>query len=71
MPNIVSIIPAMDHLDEHLASIATSPKYGRVIKAAIALRKKTLNRYYDSIDQSKIYQIAMSTSFNSRLLISS
>ena len=71
MPNIVSIIPAMDHLDEHLASIATSPKYGRAIKAAIALRKKTLNRYYDSIDQSEIYRIAISMSFNSCLLISS
>ena len=71
MPNVVSIIPAMDHLDKHLALIATSPKYGRVIKAAVALRKKTLNRYYNSTDQSKIYQIVMSTSFNSHLLISS
>ncbi len=45
----------MDHLDEHLASIATSLKYGRAIKAAIALGKRTLNKYYNSIDQSKIY----------------
>jgi len=46
-PNIASVIPTMDHLDEHLASIATSPKYGRPIKAAIVLGKKTLNRYYN------------------------
>jgi len=71
MPNVVSIIPAMNYLNEHLALIATSPKYGRVIKAAIALRKKTLNRYYDSMDQSETYQIAISTSFNYHLLISS
>jgi len=50
----------MDHLDKHLASIATSPKYGQVIKAAIALGKKTLNRYYDHMDHSEVYQIAMS-----------
>jgi hypothetical protein len=46
-PNVASVIPAMNHLDEHLASIATSPKYGQLIKAAITLGKKTLNRYYD------------------------
>jgi hypothetical protein len=40
----------MDHLDEHLASIAISPKYGRAIKAAIVLGKRTLNKYYNSID---------------------
>ena len=51
----------MDHLDEHLASIATSLKYGRAIKAAIALGKKTLNRYYDHTDYSEVYQIVMST----------
>ncbi len=60
-PNIASVIPAMNHLNEHLALIATSPKYGQVIKAAIALRKKTLNRYYDHMDHSKVYRIAMST----------
>jgi hypothetical protein len=49
-PNIASVIPTMDHLNEHLALIATSPKYGKVIKAAVALGKKTLNRYYDNID---------------------
>jgi hypothetical protein len=58
----------MDHLDEHLASVATSPKYGKAIKAAVALGKKTLNRYYDRTDQSKVYRITMSmlTVFPSR-----
>ena len=45
----------MDHLDKHLASIATSPKYGRAIKAAVALGKRTLNKYYNNTDQSEIY----------------
>jgi hypothetical protein len=58
--NIASVISAMDHLDKHLASIATSPKYGRVIKAAIVLGKKTLNRYYNHMDHSEVYQIVMS-----------
>ena len=58
--NVASVIPAMDHLDEHLASIATSLKYGRPIKAAVALGKKTLNRYYDRMDHSEVYRIAMS-----------
>ena len=60
-PNIASVIPTMDHLNEHLALIATSPKYGQAIKAAVALGKKILNRYYDHTDHSKVYQIAMST----------
>ena len=59
-PNIASVIPTMDHLDEHLASIATSPKYGRAIKAAVALGKRTLNRYYNSTDHSEVYHITMS-----------
>lgn len=62
-PNIASVIPAMDHLDEHLASAAISHKYDPAIRAAVAIGKKTLNRYYDWTDQSELYRIAMSTSF--------
>ena len=68
---MASVIPAMDHLDEHLASIATSPKYGRAIKAAVALGKRTLNKYYDNTDQSEIYRIAMSMFFFPHFFISS
>jgi hypothetical protein len=49
-PNVASVIPAIDHLNKHLASIATSPNYGRAIKAAVALGKRTLNKYYNSTD---------------------
>jgi hypothetical protein len=51
----------MDHLDEHLASAAVSHKYDPAIRAAIAIGKRTLNRYYDWTDQSEVYRIAMST----------
>jgi hypothetical protein len=55
----------MDHLDEHLAMAATSNEYGAVIKAALAIRKTTLNRYYDQTDHSELYRIAMSMNLTS------
>jgi hypothetical protein len=53
----------MDHIDEHLASAAISPKYDTSIRAALAIGKKTLNRYYDRTDHSELYRIAMSKYF--------
>lgn len=61
-PNIASVIPAMDHLDEHLASAAINHKYDPAIRAAVAIGKKTLNRYYDRTDHSELYRIAMGMS---------
>jgi hypothetical protein len=58
-PNIATVIPAMDHLDEHLTNAALNPRYSVSIKAAIAIGKKTLNRYYDKTDQSEVFRIAM------------
>lgn len=49
----------MDHLDEHLTNAALKPKYPVSIKAAIAIGKKTLNRYYDITDHSEVFRIAM------------
>ena len=49
----------MDHIDEHLATAATSDKYCVAIKAALAIGKKTLNRYYDKTDHSEVFRIAM------------
>jgi hypothetical protein len=51
----------MDHIDEHLATAATSPKYSPAIKAALAIGKKTINRYYDKTDHSEVFRIAMGT----------
>ena len=49
----------MDHLDEHLTNATLNPKYPISIKAAIAIGKKTLNRYYDKTDHSEVFRIAM------------
>ena len=62
-PNIATVIPAMDHLDEHLTNATLNPKYPVSIKAAIAVGKKTLNRYYDKTDHSEVFRIAMGTYF--------
>lgn len=58
-PNIDTVIPAMDFLDEQLTSNSLKSKYSTSIKSAINLGKKTLNRYYDKTDHSEIYRIAM------------
>ena len=50
----------MDHLDEYLATAASSAKFNPAIKAGIAMGKTTLNRYYNRTDQSEVYRIAMS-----------
>jgi hypothetical protein len=53
----------MDHIDEHLTTAAISNEYPLAIKAALAIGKKTLNRYYDKTDQSEVFRIAMSMYF--------
>jgi hypothetical protein len=53
----------MDHLDEHLTNATLNPKYPVSIKAAVAVGKKTLNRYYDKSDHSEVFRIAMGTKF--------
>jgi hypothetical protein len=50
----------MDHIDQHLATAAIDNKYNPAIRAALAIGKKTLNRYYDRTDHSEVYRIAMS-----------
>jgi hypothetical protein len=49
----------MDHIDEHLATAATSNTYCIAINAALAIGKKTLNRYYDKTDHLEVFRIAM------------
>jgi hypothetical protein len=58
-PNIDSVIPAMDYIDQQLTNSALDPKYSLSIKTAISLGKRTLNRYYDMTNHSEIYRIAM------------
>jgi hypothetical protein len=63
MPNLATIIPAMDHIDKHLTTAAINNKYPLAIKAALAIGKKTLNCYYDKTDDSKVFRIAMGMYF--------
>jgi hypothetical protein len=64
-PSISTVIPAMDHNDEYLATASQNPSYSEAIRAALALGKRTLNRYYDKTDHSPlsvVYRIAMGES---------
>ena len=63
MPSIATVIPAMDHIDKHLATAAINNKYPLAIKAALVIGKKTLNRYYDKTDHSEVFRIAMGMYF--------
>ena len=54
----------MDHIDEHLATAALNIDYPMPIKAALAIGKKTLNRYYNKTDHSENFQIAMGKYYN-------
>jgi hypothetical protein len=53
----------MYHIDEHLATAVLDADYPMAIKAALAIGKTTLNRYYDKTDHSEIFRIAMGTFF--------
>lgn len=53
----------MDHIDEHLATAAIDNEYPLAINAALAIGKKTLNRYYDKTDHSEVFRIAMGMIF--------
>lgn len=59
MPNLATVIPAMDIIHNELTSYSHNPKYLPAIQAAIHLAKKTLNRYYELTDTSGVYRIAM------------
>ena len=46
-----------------LATAALEADYPTAIKAALAIGKKTLNRYYNKTDHSEIFRIAMGKIF--------
>ena len=58
-PNLAKVIPAMDHIDKHLATAARNDAYMPCIQAAVAMGKKLLNKYYSYTDHSELYRIAM------------
>lgn len=58
-PNIATVIPVIDCIDETLATSASNSQYSVSIQAALAMGKRTLNRYYSKTDYSEVYRIAM------------
>jgi hypothetical protein len=58
-PSLVTVIPAMDHIDETMTDNSLDLKFEPSIRATLGIAKKTLNRYYNATDQSEVYHIAM------------
>ena len=53
----------MDHIDETLATAALNDKYAPAVQTAVTLGKNLLNKYYNLMDSSELYHIAMSWSY--------
>ena len=59
-PNLAMVIPAMDYIDEVFTTgMLQKDTLDPAIRAAVGLAKKTLNKYYECTDASKLYHIAM------------
>ncbi|KAG2144435.1 uncharacterized protein EDB93DRAFT_1087674, partial [Suillus bovinus] len=62
-PNLATVIPAMDLIDEKLTTYSCNRQYHPSIHSAVQLAKVTLNWYYQLTDQSEVYRIAMGSFF--------
>src|SRR6266542_613903 len=60
LADIAKVIPAMNHIDQHLATAACNNAYKPCIQAAVTMGKKLLNKYYSYTYHSELYCIAMS-----------
>jgi len=60
-PNLATVIPAMDHIDETLTTQSRDASFKPSIRTALNIAKRTLNNYYDKTDYSEVYRIAMGT----------
>ena len=59
-PNLAMVIPTMDYIDEVFTTgMLQRNTLDPAIRAAVGLAKKTLNKYYEHTDASKLYRIAM------------
>lgn len=68
-PSISTVIPAMDHIDSYLATTIRERSISPALQGALALAKRTLNRYYDKTDLSEVYRIAMGEYLHDVLLL--
>ncbi|KIK17959.1 hypothetical protein PISMIDRAFT_110330 [Pisolithus microcarpus 441] len=57
--NLVTIIPAMDHIDSKMMTFAQDQQYLPAICSAVKLVQNTLNCYYSLTDSSDVYHNAM------------
>lgn len=53
----------MDYIDSTLATHSVDRALKPSIRAACALAKKTLNRYYSKTDDSNVYRVSMRAYF--------
>jgi len=58
-PNLATVIPAMDLIDQRLTTDSINRKLAAPIQSAISLAQKTLNKYYTKTDLSEVYRIAI------------
>ena len=61
-PNISTIISAINHINDYLTTACGNIKFSKAIHAALDIGKQTLNQYYNKMDHSKVYKIAMGRS---------
>jgi hypothetical protein len=60
MPNLSAIIPAMDHIDQILATGSNNTDhFPPSICATLTIGKNAMNKYYNKTDHSEVYCIAM------------
>ena len=58
-PNLATVIPTMDVIDERLTSDSLNClKYDASIHTSLGLTKKTLNQYYNMTDWLEVYHVA-------------
>jgi hypothetical protein len=56
-PNLATVIPAMDHIDETLTTSSLGNSFSPLIYAALGIAKKTLNHYYNATDQQRSIEL--------------
>ncbi|KAF8265275.1 hypothetical protein EI94DRAFT_1438756, partial [Lactarius quietus] len=59
-PSLATMIPTMDHINKVLATSSDNPhQFTLAIRAALAIGKRAMNRYYNKTDHSDVYWIVM------------
>jgi hypothetical protein len=58
-PNIATVIPAMDCIDEVLATDTLDTQYCLAVQAVFTMGKKTLNCYYSKTNLSEVYELSV------------